>query len=185
MILLLAVAAGLVASLARAWIKKRRLQYPNLRLFWLVLLAVIPQLLIFHIPLIAQKVHQSLAAYMLVGSQLLLLIFVWANRTKPGFWMLGLGLALNLLVIVFNGGLMPISPETMVDLVPDTSYEIWEPGNRLGSTKDIILPIAETHLWCLSDRFVVPKWFPYRVAFSLGDVLIAFGVFWALWVLGE
>jgi hypothetical protein len=91
---------------------------------------------------------------------------------------LGLGLTLNLLVISLNGGLMPISPEMVgrFELRPDS----WEIGSRLGSGKDIVLPIAETRLWILSDRFFLPmpSWAAYPVAFSLGDVLIAIGAFW-------
>ncbi len=120
----------------------------------------------------------------LVVSQLLLLLFVWANRRLPGFWLLGLGLALNLLVILLNGGLMPIAPETVTYLFPEIPAEKWEPGQRLGTTKDVVLPRELTRLWFLSDWLVTPKWMPYRMAFSPGDVLIAWGAFWLLWSLG-
>jgi lipoprotein signal peptidase len=41
-----------------------------------------------------------------------------------------------------------------------------------------------TRFWFFSDRFVLPEWMKYHVAFSLGDVFIALGVVWLLWTLG-
>ena len=183
MILLLAVVAGLLAGLARAWQGGRRLASPNLCLVWLVPLAFLPQWLAFYLPATCKLIPDYLAATVLVGSQALLLVFAWLNRSQPGFWALGLGLALNLLVIALNGGLMPISPETVARLVPDAPPDAWQIGQRLGSGKDVILPIAATRLWWLGDRFLLPAWFPYQVAFSLGDAFIAGGAFWLLWML--
>ena len=185
MILLLAIAAGLLAGLARAWHGGRRLMSPDLRLVWLVPVAFVPQCLAFYLPATRKLISDDLAAAILVSSQALLLVFAWFNRGQAGFWALGLGLALNLLVIVLNGGLMPISPETLSRLVPDAPPGAWQVGRRLGSGKDVVLPIVVTRLWCLGDRFLLPTWFPYRTAFSLGDVFIAGGAFWFLWMLGE
>jgi hypothetical protein len=120
----------------------------------------------------------------LIGSQLLLLLFAWYNRAQPGFFALALGVGLNLLVIALNGGLMPISPETLGDLMPIIP-EDWHIGERLGTSKNILLPATATHLAWLSDRFLLPSWCPNRVAFSLGDVFIAGGAFWLLWASGQ
>jgi len=182
MILLLAIIAGLLAGLARAWHGKRHLQPLRLRLAWLVPVALVPQLLAFYLPTPHQWWVGSAAA-VLVGSQVLLLVFAWCNRDQPGFWALGLGLALNLLVITLNGGLMPISPEIIAQLAPDAPPGSWQIGSRLG--KDIVLPSAATRLWWLADRLLLPAWFPGRVACSVGDVLIAGGAFWLLWKLGN
>jgi hypothetical protein len=184
MILALAVIIGLLAGLIRAWFRRRLLASPRLRLEWLLLVAFIPQWFAFYLPATRQLLENHLVAFSLVSSQTLLLIFAWLNRHQPGFWALGLGLALNLLVITANGGLMPISPEMANKLVPDISANIWQVGDRLGTSKDIILPVTATRLWWLSDRFLVPAWFPYRVVFSIGDVFIAGGAFWLLWTLG-
>jgi len=184
-ILLLAIAAGLLAGLARAWHGGCRLASPSLHLVWLVPVAFVPQWLAFYLPATRRLASDDLAAAILVSSQAFLLVFAWFNRHESGFWALGLGLALNLLVIALNGGLMPISPETLSRLVPDAPPGAWQIGRRLGGGKDVILPIAATRLWWLGDRFLPPRWFPYRVAFSLGDAFIAGGAFWFLWMLGK
>ncbi|MCB0153955.1 MAG: DUF5317 domain-containing protein [Anaerolineae bacterium] len=185
-LLLLAVAAGLLAGLGRAWWGGRRLQFPALRLEWLVLVAVIPQVSAFYLPVVRDIFSDWVVAIGLVTSQLCLLTFVWLNRRQPAFWLMGLGLFLNFLVITLNGGFMPISPEMASRLVPTVLPEAWAIGSRFGTSKDIILPIHETQLWVLSDRFFWSTPFTsYRVAFSLGDVGIALGVFLWLWALGR
>jgi hypothetical protein len=184
MILLWAVVVGLLAGLTRAWRQGRRLSPPSLRLTWLALLAFLPQWLAFYLPATRRLIPTSLAAAALVSSQALLLIFAWFNRSRSGFWILGIGLALNLLVITLNGGLMPISPETVAQLAAHAPPQAWQVGSRLGGGKDIVLPVAVMRLWWLSDRFLLPAVLPGRVAFSVGDILIAIGVFQLLWAMG-
>jgi hypothetical protein len=89
-----------------------------------------------------------------------------------------------LAVISLNGGLMPISPETLVQMAPDRPVGSWPIGSRVGNAKDVILPTPQTRLAWLSDRFLLPGWFPDQAAFSLGDVFIAIGAFWWLWESG-
>ncbi len=184
MILLLAILAGLVFGLARSWIAGRGYQPATLAYIWLVALAILPQVVAFYYAPTARSLPGWAAALCLVGSQVGLLVFVGLNLNRPGFWVLGLGLGLNLLVIAANHGLMPISPEVAAQLVPGRSPETWHAGLRFGWSKDIVLPRSETRMWWLSDRFLLPGWFPLRVAFSFGDVLIALGIFWLLWTGG-
>lgn len=181
MILLLAILAGLLAGGLRAWYKRRVLQIPTLNLAWLVPIAYIPQLLAFQFPATGTRITDAFAAAALVSSQLLLLVFAWYNRHQLSFWVLGLGLALNLAVIVLNGGLMPISPATVDKLVPNAPPGSWETGKRLGIGKDVVLPEESARLAWLSDRFILPEWVPYKVAFSIGDIFIGAGAFWLLW----
>lgn len=185
LLLLSAVVIGLLAGMVRAWYKRLDLQVPDVQAVWLVLIAFLPQWLVFYLPATRHLPENSLIGAALVSSQLLLLLFVWINRKQPGFWVLGLGLLLNFLVISFNGGMMPISPETVEHLVPYAPSEAWQVGERFGVSKDVILPVDNTRFWHLSDRFVLPDWSPYRVAFSLGDVFIAGGAFLLLWALGQ
>jgi hypothetical protein len=113
-----------------------------------------------------------------------LLAFALANLKKTPFWALGLGLLSNFVVILLNGGWMPIQPEVVQKLIPGPSNGLWAVGERLLMTKDFVLPLADTRLWFLDDRFTLPAWLNYPVAFSIGDVLISIGAFWLLWSLG-
>lgn len=185
MVLVYAILAGLLAGYLRAWITRQRFAVPDLQAVWLVPVAFLPQWLVFFQPLTRSLVNDTIAAVVLVSSLFLLLIFAWTNRQHRAFWWLGLGLFLNLLVIMLNGGLMPISPETLSQLRPHAqSPEDWQLGRWLVNSKDIVLPEAETRLAWLSDRFLMPDWFPTKAAFSLGDVLISIGAFWLLWQAG-
>jgi hypothetical protein len=182
MILLLAIAAGLLAGLARARYRNGHLKSPDLRLVWLVPIAFLPQWLAFNLPLTRRLATDNLAAAALVSSQALLLVFAWFNRIQPGFWALGTGLVLNLTVISLNGGFMPVSPEVVEKLLPDAPADAWQVGERVGW--NIVLSVTDTRLWWLSDHLLLPAWFPVRKALSIGDVLIAVGAFWYLWALG-
>ena len=180
MILLLAIAAGWLSGLVRSWIVRKPYRVPELSRTWLVLVAVVPQLLIFQISCTAGWFSDTWASAVLVISQLLLLGFVWFNRDLVGFRILGLGLILNLLVIILNGGLMPLAPETAQALFPDLPPNAWQIGSRPGRSKNILLWTEDTHLAWLSDTILLPEWFPWIRALSPGDLLIALGVFWLL-----
>jgi hypothetical protein len=187
MILVIAVLAGFLVGTMRAWLSHSRYEIPQIRYIWLVLIAFLPQLLVFYLPATRKSIPDRWAIVALISSQVLLLIFAWRNsfqrqfRNRLGFWLLGVGLSLNLIVILLNGGLMPISPETVARLVPDAAPGSWQIGSRLGTGKDIVLVVDQTRLWLLSDHFLLPL--PGRdVAFSLGDIIIAAGAFIVLCV---
>lgn len=185
MILILAIVIGLSATLIRARLKKRPLKLPKFKWEWLVFISVIPQVFAFYIPSVGRWIPESIIPYLQISTMLGLLVFTAANLAYPGFWSLGLGLLSNFLVISFNGGWMPILPETLHRMVPSKPIEAWEVGTRLGLTKDRILTFDNTKLALLSDRFTVPDWIPYKVAFSLGDVLISIGIVVLLWSLSQ
>jgi hypothetical protein len=176
MILALAVALGFAASLARHRGRAlAQISRISLRSAWLALLALVlqwPMLRTQAGPTEELAVQQAL----FLLSHLLLLAFVWRNRRQPAILLVGLGVTCNLLVILVNGGLMPIAPETLVRINPGIPLEEWPLGIHYGYSKDIILAKDATRLWFLSDILVLPPPFPWPTAFSLGDLVIAAGI---------
>ncbi len=182
MILLVAVLAGLAAGLLLARLQRRQWMVPPLRHPWLAILAFLPQVLVAYLPSVRARLPDELAAAGLILSLALFMLFCWINRRLSGVMLLAFGLCLNLLVMTANGGFMPISPQSASRLVPpDTQAALaaLASGSRFG-LKDILLLPSQTHLVLLSDLLLPPKGFPYQVAFSLGDVLIAAGAFWLM-----
>lgn len=113
---------------------------------------------------------------LLVLSYGLLAGFVWWNRRLPGIWLLGLGLLANWVVILANGGHMPVTYENLVAAGKVHLVSSPDSGNLVFGSKDVLLSLAETRLWFLSDIFVIPPPFPLASVFSIGDALIALGL---------
>lgn len=176
MILVVAIALGCVLSLAR---RGRRafgeIADLPLRAPWLALLAVALQLPLLRSPG-GPTEHLLVPRALFVVSNVLLLGFIWQNRRQIGILILGAGILCNFLAMVANGGLMPITPETLIQINPGTEQEQWSLDTHYGSSKDVIQLQEETRLWVLSDILVLPPPCPWPTAFSLGDLLIAVGV---------
>ncbi len=150
----------------------------------LVLLAFGVQAIAFQIPVTRSSIPQNWIPVIQIGSSIFLVMFAWANFRLPGVPILGLGLLLNLIVIATNGGWMPINPITANQLSPQASSVQWHAGQRFGWSKDWVMEGSYINLEWLSDRYLMPQGFPWHVAFSLGDVVIAAGAFLLLWSIG-
>jgi hypothetical protein len=109
---------------------------------------------------------------------------ILANLRRPGMGWLLAGMALNFLVMAANGGLMPVSPETLARGGREHVLARAGDGGAYAQAqpkKNLILREDETRLALLSDRLVVPG---HPGAFSAGDVLIAAGIVVALGAAG-
>lgn len=106
------------------------------------------------------------------GAQIALVLLFLLNHHVPGAKIFALGIALNVLVMLANGGWMPLTPETYHFVHPDRPVvEHTRPSN----SKNILLPRSETNLWILAD--IIPITLPWRrTAVSPGDILLVAGV---------
>jgi hypothetical protein len=137
------------------------------------LVAIVLGLYVLQAVMVVYVQGQSNAQMLILNiSQMALLFLVLLNYHLPGAKIFILGLALNIMVMVVNGGWMPVTLETYYFVHPDRTIEI---GSKPSSSKNIILPREETNLWVLSDiiRVTLP-WRPW--ALSVGDVLLVVGV---------
>ena len=175
--LVFAIFAGILAGWARTLWSRSAWQMPDFRYGWVVAIFFVPQFLAFYLPVTSSRMSTPVVAACLIISQTGLLLFCLYNRHLPGIPVLAAGLCLNLLVIVANGGLMPLSTTTAAYLLPEKVLSNLKVGSRFGLSKDILLSPEAIHFSWLADRFVPPDWIQYRFAFSLGDILIAFGAF--------
>lgn len=174
MILLLALAGALLVAFLRGG-SLRNLADFHLEWGWLAGLALAIQIVAVYWATGDNYLYLQRGA--LVVSGLLLLPVVWCNRRSPGLVFIGLGLALNLAVMVANGGFMPITPEAVARIEHQNLIVHLGGVERMSGSKGIVLPREETALWVLSDIFIIPPPFLVPSAFSLGDVLVAVGAF--------
>ncbi len=181
MILIAAVIVSTLIALMRGGRLGRLADLP-LRYAWLALAAVVLQypLVYYNLGHGAIILGVSVANLVMVGSYILLLWVLWANRRLPGLPLVALGVLCNLLVMTLNGGWMPITPEAVARLGHMPRVTTTGSVAKVWGAKDIMLPRAQTWLWPLSDVFVVTAPFPIPSAFSPGDVLVAVGLFWLL-----
>jgi hypothetical protein len=146
------------------------------RLWWVVPLIAIAQAILTrlsHPPSRLELWHPR--PLLMIVSYIILWAVVWLNRHLPGMGVVLVGVSCNSLVIAANGGYMPIAPEALqricigADQIPL--------GNVLAGSKDVLLARQQTLFWILGDALVIPEPFPWPTAMSIGDVLLAVGVF--------
>ena len=108
-------------------------------------------------------------------SYLVLLFFIVVNLPRPGFVIIGIGVLLNLLPIVANGGLMPVTPENVAKVDLTQRIERHEEGDAIPYSKNVLRAKDNTHFYELSDRLTWDNPVFFRL-FSIGDVVIAGGL---------
>ncbi|MCB0208318.1 MAG: DUF5317 domain-containing protein [Anaerolineae bacterium] len=124
---------------------------------------------VFVIYVSGQNIIQML---LVISSQIVLALLFLLNRHIPGAKLFALGIILNTVVMLANGGWMPITPETYHSIRPERNVELQA---RAPASKGIMLEQHETNLWFLTDIIPV-NYFGHKNALSIGDVLILVGI---------
>jgi Family of unknown function (DUF5317) len=99
------------------------------------------------------------------------------NALRPGAarigWQLAaLGIGLNLLVVVANGGFMPQSPSARIAVkgttLPADTNVTW--------LSNVTAMSPDSRLGLLGDNFAQPTWLPMANVVSVGDLILSFGI---------
>jgi len=127
--------------------------------------------LVFQVVLFSGPVSSAVGSWgpaLYVGSTAIVLLALLRNLEHPGFRLIALGAALNLVAILAYGGQMPASVEAYRLL---TGHE---PVPSAGFSNSVVAPWGSPLLW-LGDVFVLPRPIPLANVFSIGDVFIGLG----------
>jgi len=97
----------------------------------------------------------------------MLFTFLWVNRRIPGVWIVAVGGASNLIAIAANFGVMPAGPAAVRSAGITANADAFTNSGVLDHPR----------LLFLGDIWAIPRGWPLANVFSIGDVVIAIGVF--------
>jgi hypothetical protein len=139
-----------------------RLAEHRFRRPWALAAALAVQIVI--ISVIPDSDPLLLAAAHLV-SYVLAILFLLANGSIPGLWLVGAGTGMNLVAIAANGGVMPATHAALAA------------AGRLPKGDGFVNSgvLEDPNLVFLGDVFAIPKELPFANVFSAGDVCIVVG----------
>ncbi len=160
MLVLIPLVAGLAIGIAGGG-KLGNLANLRFRWPWFVLAVLVIREAVLFRPLNQIDGVQFVYAAALAG--LVVWTFLHARRLR-GAWLVAAGAALNLLVVVANGGRMPVAPALAGVLV------------QRGHVGQYVLMGSNTNLNWLADWITVSGPVGIRGAYSPGDLVVAAGI---------
>ena len=111
--------------------------------------------------------------YMIIFSYIVLLLAVWYNKTLKGIKIIALGIIFNFIVIVVNGGHMPVLLSSLYKVGLNDFALVLKEGTYITH----ILISEETLFRFLADVIPLSPPFPDPSVVSVGDFLMFYGVF--------
>ncbi|WP_442596264.1 DUF5317 domain-containing protein [Neobacillus sp. D3-1R] len=132
---------------------------------YLIIFAFLTQFLVIYF-------YSKALLFAVTLSYLILFIFSIFNRHLTGLIYIAIGMALNLIVMVANGGRMPVDPHAAGLLAPEDL-----PALLAGEYGKHIAISDHTLFNFLGDIFYLQAPYPHPIIISLGDIVISIGVF--------
>ncbi|MFV2063053.1 MAG: DUF5317 domain-containing protein [Chloroflexota bacterium] len=165
MLLLYSIAAGLLLG---RLLGGRLGNLENLRFVWwqVALAGLAVQLVLFSGP-VEERIG-SVGVPIYVISTLAVMAALLRNMRFRGLVIIAVGAALNLIVVIANGGAMPSAPDAWLALNGVAEVPVAHFSNS-------VLIGPGTWFPFLGDVFVWPRPLPLANVFSIGDVIIAVG----------
>jgi hypothetical protein len=113
------------------------------------------------------------SSYMIIFSYIVLLLAVWYNKTLKGIKIIALGIIFNFIVIVANGGHMPVLLGSLYKAGLNDFALVLKEGTYVTHT----LITEKTLFGFLADVIPLSPPFPDPSVVSVGDFLMFYGVF--------
>jgi hypothetical protein len=139
---------------------------------WIFPLLLILQLLVFYFQEKIEFIRQSSGSIFILV-YLVGLFFLFLNRKRAGIWIIFVGVLLNFLVISFNGGAMPVSPEAAAVLGGAFLENLQ--GNEIVYKHAALM--ENTKLPFLADIIPLTSPYPRKMVISIGDIIMNIGIY--------
>ncbi|MEH7247099.1 DUF5317 domain-containing protein [Neobacillus niacini] len=138
---------------------------------WVFPLLLVVQLAVFMLQNDSELLGQ-LSGSIYIVVYIIGLLFLFLNRENPGFILIFIGVFLNFLVMVLNGGRMPVSVEAAAVLDPGYIEALQE---SLYAKHTALT--SSTHLGLLGDVIPISDPYPRTQIISIGDIIMNIGIF--------
>ena len=147
----------------------------KLRWIWVLLLALIVRF--GALALRANDAADLPLGWAIVAAYFLIFVFLWGNWRVPGLQVAAVGITLNFLAVLINGGRMPIWPAAF-------NAAGFQPDAVAGDPFHFLMPAGTVAEFVAKGGIfgdVVPLPLPViRDVVSIGDLLLALGLFWTI-----
>ncbi|MBV7504354.1 DUF5317 domain-containing protein [Bacillus sp. sid0103] len=165
---------GIIISFIVGFLRKgnlRALAQLKLKWGWIFPLLLIVELAVFMLQN-DSKILGQISGSIYIVVYVLGLLFLFMNSKNQGFMLILIGVFLNFLVMVINGGRMPVSVEAAAVL---------DPG-YIEALKDSLyakhtMLNSSTHLGFLGDVIPISDPYPRTQIISIGDIIMNIGIF--------
>lgn len=165
---------GIIISFIVGFLRKgnlRALAQLKLKWGWIFPLLLIVELAVFMLQNDIKFLGQiSGSIYIVV--YVLGLLFLFMNRKNTGFTVIFIGVFLNFIVMVMNGGRMPVSVEAAAVLDPGYIEALKE---SLYAKHTMLT--SSTNLGFLGDIIPISDPYPRTQIISIGDIIMNIGIF--------
>jgi len=145
----------------------------SLKKIELILLACLMQAGLIFLGARKVKFVVDYSSYAMIFSYIVLLLAVWYNEKLKGMNFIALGIVFNFIVIVANGGHMPV----LLDSLYKVGLDNFALSLKEGTYVTHILITEKTLFRFLADVIPLPPPFPDPSVVSVGDFLMFYGVF--------
>ncbi|MBM7571589.1 DUF5317 domain-containing protein [Aquibacillus albus] len=169
------VADGIIWSLIVGFFRKGNLKWlAEKKLFkwgWIFPVIFILQFTVFYFQNAIEFIG-SISNYLFIFVYIIGLIFLWVNRFQYGISIIFLGVLLNFIVMIVNGGRMPVSEEAANVLDP-----MYIQALKDGLYGKHMILTETTKLAFLGDIIPITSPYPKSQVISIGDVIMNIGIF--------